>query len=73
MAVAIPSKDEITNDNIRVGLAELIAVKHRGKTYWELPGGGRTSSRPHAMDYARRLDQMIRRNQERTGQSLLWS
>ncbi len=74
MAVAIPQKDTVFHsDTIIIGHAQLTAVVKRGKTHWELPGGGSTTSKPFAMTYARRLNTMIQSNMERTKSSLLWS
>jgi len=73
MAVSIPSKEEIHSDNIRIGFAELIAVHHRGKLHWAIPGGGYIRSKVHATDYARRLNTLITVNMKRFNRDLLWS
>ncbi len=74
MAVAIPDKDTVFHsDTIIIGHAQLTAVVKRGRTYWVLPGGGSTSSKPFAMTYARRLNRMIQIGMDRTQSSLLWS
>lgn len=74
MPVSIQSKDTLPSaNNIVIGYAELVAVYKRGKLYWELPGGGSTSSKPFAMQYAQRLNKMITRNMKTFKRDLLWS
>lgn len=74
MAVSIPHKDTVFHsETIINGHAQLTAVYNRGKLSWALPGGGTTSSKPYAMEVARKLNRMIQDNMNRTGQSLLWS
>lgn len=73
MTVAIPNIQDIQSNNIIIGHAELIAVNFRGKTKWALPGGSYTTSKPHAMTYARRLNTLIKVNMERYNSNLLWS
>lgn len=72
MAVAIPSKLDINNDDITIGHATLVSVYKRGKLHWALPGGGYTKSRPFAMTYAMKLNRMIQNNMDRFGSNLLW-
>lgn len=74
MPVSIHSKNVLaSSNNIVVGFAELIAVTNKGRIHWELPGGGSTTSKPFAMQYAQRLNKMITRNMKTFKRDLLWS
>jgi len=74
MAIAIPSKEEIfDNDDIRIGEAEIKSRTVKGIVHWELPGNEITHSKAYATEYAERMNQMIQVNKKRFNRSLLWS
>lgn len=72
MTVSILTKDEIyAPHNIRIGLAELIAVSTANGIQWMLPGNGATACKDTATRYAERLDRMIQGNLGKIRKSLV--
>ena len=71
MATAIIPKSEIRrNENIREGYGEVPAIWRDGVKGWGLPGGLFTSSELVAHQYAKQLDNDIRRNMTHINQLL---
>jgi hypothetical protein len=63
MATPIIPKSEIRmNLNLSVGYGELPAVVKDGKSGWGLPNGAVIFCRDTALEYAEKLDRLIREN-----------
>lgn len=76
MATSIIPRSELRKSgtgNIIVGFAELPVIRKNGQTGWAIPGGGGEQiifDKAQALLFAQHLDQIIRKNVDKTGRTL---
>lgn len=72
MSVTIPKEEQIpVTQNVIVGLGEVVALDDKEPLTWSLPGGRETEDYDEAVEYATRLNTMIKSNLPGSGRSIL--
>ena len=72
MGVTIPKEEQIpVTNNVIVGLGEVVALDDRDPLVYSLPGGQETDDYEEALEWATRIDKMIKQNLPNSGRSIL--
>lgn len=69
--MAIKIDRALMKTDIREGYATIKSQTMKGKLFWFLPGGGITTDRTKAKEYAKRVDKLMRANLQKSNKPLI--